>query len=376
MPRITVAAGKHDRLFVPVSAEVAAGAGGVRLVDQESQREVPFQASADGKRIAWIVDNLAAGQTRAYELGPGAAAALGGGVALQQVDGSRVEVRIGGEFFTAYHFGSDWSRPFLYPVIGPYGASVTRHYPMKEVEGERTDHPHHRSIFSAFGDVNGVNDWADVRDYGRIVTNTFRALEQGPVYGAIRVNSSWESHSGEKLLGETRDIVIYNVPSAGRVVDYDLVLTAVNGDVTFGDTKEGGILGVRVASSMDAARGGRIENSYGGVDEKETWGKRAEWCDYSGPVEGKWIGITVMDHPLSFRYPTYWHVRDYGLMTTNMFGLSAFYSDPSRRGEHTLKNGESLSFRYRIYIHRGDAAEGGVGAKYHDFISPPVVTVA
>jgi hypothetical protein len=195
------------------------------------------------------------------------------------------------------------------------------------------------------------------------------------VFGAIRVNNDWVSNAGDKIMSEIRDIVIYNLPSAIRMVDYSVVLTATDGDVHFGDTKEGGILSVRVATSMDAARGGKIENSYGGINEKETWGKRAQWCDYSGPVEGKWVGISVFDHPSNLRYPTYWHVRDYGLMTANMFGLSAFFNDPNKRGDYTLPAGHSLTFRYRLYIHTGDARIGNVKEKYHDFVNPPTVRV-
>ena len=69
----------------------------------------------------------------------------------------------------------------------------------------------------------------------------------------------------------------------------------------------------------DADKDGAIVNSYGGSQEMETWGKRAHWCDYVGPVNGKTVGITIMDSPGNFRYPTYWHVRDYGLMTANPF---------------------------------------------------------
>ena len=58
---------------------------------------------------------------------------------------------------------------------------------------------------------------------------------------------------------------------------------------------------------MEVRNGGKIENSYGGISESETWGKRAQWCDYSGPIEGRIVGVSVFDHPESFRYPTYWH---------------------------------------------------------------------
>ena len=42
----------------------------------------------------------------------------------------------------------------------------------------------------------------------------------------------------------------------------------------------------------------------------------------------------------------------------------------------TLKAGETLSLAYRIYIHPGDATDGKVREKYHDFINPPAVSLA
>ena len=380
MPRITVSAGNHHRLFVPVTAEVPAQQTfQLCLVDQESLREVPFQLDPSGTHLTFMVENLAAGQTRDYVLSEAAVSASFPGVELEQGD-DRVSVRIGGQLFTAYYFSKEIARPFLYPVLGPYGASVTRHFPMAQVEGEATDHKHHRSLYTAFGDVNGVDDWSEEPGHGRIVHTAFRGLEQGPVYAAIRTSSDWVSNAGEKVMSETRDVVIYNLPSAGRIIDYTVTLIASEGEVKFGDTKEGGILSVRVATTMDAERGGKkggkIENSYGGVNELETWGKRAEWCDYSGPVEGKWVGIAVMDHPGNLRYPTYWHVRNYGLMTANIFGLSSFYNDPERCGDYVLPAGKSLTFRYRVFVHPGDAANGSVGERYHDFINAPTTKVA
>lgn len=76
------------------------------------------------------------------------------------------------------------------------------------------------------------------------------------------------------------------------MLDYEVVFSADWDDVRFGDTKQGGILSVRVASSMDVVQSGCIENAHGGIFEKEIWGKRAAWCDYSDPVDDRWQGIT------------------------------------------------------------------------------------
>ena len=52
------------------------------------------------------------------------------------------------------------------------------------------------------------------------------------------------------------------------------------------------------------------------VGERQAWGKHADWCDYSGAVGGKDVGITLMTDPESFR-KGWFHVRDYGLMVAN-----------------------------------------------------------
>ena len=42
----------------------------------------------------------------------------------------RVRVEVERALFTEWRF-QDWVAPYFYPVIGPNGESVTRHYPMK-----------------------------------------------------------------------------------------------------------------------------------------------------------------------------------------------------------------------------------------------------
>ena len=104
------------------------------------------------------------------------------------------------------------------------------------------------------------------------------------------------------------------------------------------------MLSVRIASSMDADADGHIENAYGGRGETECFGKRAQWMDYAGPVDGKTVGVAVFDHPSSFRYPTYWHVRNYGLMHANCVRPGASSWDiPGVDGSYVLPEGARLT---------------------------------
>ena len=172
-------------------------------------------------------------------------------------------------------------------------------------------------------------------------------------------------------MSDKQNFRIYNLSEDGTIFDLDLSFIASDGDVHFGDTKEGGIMCIRVNPSMNASDGGKIENAFGGINETETWGKRANWCDYSGVVDGTEVGIAVYDHIVNPRYPTYWHVRNYGLMGSNIFGSGTFERDKSKDGSYILKEGEQMHFKFRVLIHAGDATEGNVAQKYHDFINPP-----
>ena len=87
-------------------------------------------------------------------------------------------------------------------------------------------------------------------------------------------------------------------------------------------------------------------------------------------MEGKTAGIAIFDHPSNPRYPTWWHVRTYGLFAANPFGQSQFDKLPDKEaGAFKIAPGESATFRYRFYFHEGDTAAAKVADRYADFIS-------
>jgi hypothetical protein len=117
---------------------------------------------------------------------------------------------------------------------------------------------------------------------------------------------------------------------------------------------------------------GRLVNSEG-LSGEAAWGKKALWVDCSGPVDGKVYGYALFDAPTNLRHPTTWHARTYGLLTANPFGLSSFDKN-AEKGDWTLEEGKSQTFRYRIYFHAGDEKAGGVGERFADYAQPPKAT--
>jgi hypothetical protein len=282
----------------------------------------------------------------------------------------RLRVEIDGQLFTEY-FYKDVPRPYCYPLIGPGDVAMTRNWPMKDTPGEEHDHPHHRSLWFAHGAINGYDFWSEQKAFGKTVHEDFLEVTSSTKAGVIRERNKWVAADGTVVCTDERTLRFYNPGRASeRLMDFEITLKASNGELTFGDTKEG-TMAVRLAETMrlkGKAGKGHIVNS-AGVRDGQTWGKRAEWCDYYGPVEGRTVGIAIFDHPKNPRHPTWWHVRDYGLFAANPFGQHDFESLPDKTaGNLVVPAGKSVTFRYRFYLHEGDEQQAKVAEKYQQYV--------
>lgn len=380
-PTLRLHAGPHQRRDCPVAHRWSSGHplpdGPLWLASDDGvRRPVQVGQAEDGVPVLrWIESDLDAGAVRTYRVVPGEAAAEA--MRLAEAAEGLLEVRYDERLITAYCYGAGVARPFLHPLIGPGQRRVTREIDAPPGHEEEFDHPHHRSVWVAHGDVNGVDNWSEEAGHGRTMHRSFAQREAGPVYALFAAEGRWVDASGQALLDERRRVVVYRPCPDGRVLlDVDLALTASYGPVRFADTKEAGLLAIRVAPSMQGDRGGVIENAYGALTEAETWGRPAPWCDYSGPAgagAAAIVGVAMLDHPGNPRHPTHWHVRDYGLMAANPFGLADYYDDPACDGSLELGLGQALATRYRLVLHAGDAAQGRVRACYLDYAYPPRV---
>ena len=379
MSRLEIQAGPHERVQCPVA--VPAGAENIAaLLVAGGGGTIPVQRAEDGP---WcVLPYLAAG------------AAARVAHAVCDVDtsdrvrisdqGERLEVSVDGMRWCDYHYAGQSVRSYLHPVIGPSGVPMTRAWPLAEgVPGEETDHPHHRSFWVAHGRVNGVDFWSEEAGHGYQVHGGFDAVQSGPVFGRIVQRVSWrrDAPDGAPVMEERRSLTFWNTPATARLLDLALTFHAAHGDVTFGDTKEGGLCALRVPEAIKGARGGVISNAYGGLHEAENWGQRAPWVDYSGQLtdrEGmrRSVGVAIFDHPRNPHFPTHWHVRGYGLFAANPFGLADYGSGYRRNGDWTLVAGERATFRYRVLWHAGDVSDARVGDRYLDWAAPPEVAVA
>lgn len=294
-------------------------------------------------------------------------------------EASKVTINYNGKLVTNYLFRDDAAqKPYFWPVIGPTGKPMTRAFPMKTVDGEQHDHPHHRGIWFGHQGVAGTDTWLEVasKNYederqkaflaslGSTAHTAFTEISANDKQAVIRSNNDYLDSSGKQLMADQRSM-IFQMSDGNLILDFNITLLAKYGDVELEDKKDAG-LNVRVPTSMSLKDGkGHIINSVGDRDG-DTWSKSAAWVDYHGPIQGEHLGIAFLNHPSSFRYPTRWHVRDYGLFTANPFGPKSL-DETAESGTFTLKNGESVHLRHRLIIHKGDEKAAGISEAYRAY---------
>jgi hypothetical protein len=249
-------------------------------------------------------------------------------------------------------------RPYFANVHGPGGLQVTRHHPPRPAK-DATDHDTmHPGIWLGFGDISGVDFW---RNKGRI--EHVRFTEAPTVKDdELRFVQECRLRDGDKTLATLTNRLTLAARPGGWLLVWDATFRAADAAFTFGDQEEMGF-GARVATPFTEKNGGLILNSHGQKTAQATWGKPAAWCDYSGIVDGKSGGITLMPAPANFR-ESWWHNRDYGVFVANPFGRAAL-----RQGAKStvhVKPGEPFRLRFGALLHTG--ASYDPAAAYRDYL--------
>jgi len=272
--------------------------------------------------------------------------------------GAQISFQRDGVELARYHFGQELRRPFVFPVVGPAGRSLTRLGHPHDPES----HSHHNSVWISHNDVNGVSFWDD-RGKGRILHQRIERFEDGPEEAAVLTLNAWTVEPGKVLLEERRRTAARGLPSGEWLLVIDLQLEAKDEPVVLGKTPFG-LLGVRMAKTIGVNDGGGlIRNSEGGVNEAGVFWKRARWVDCSGPITADAVeGIVLMDHPSNPNHPAFFHVRDDGWTGAAL----------THDGPRTLELRKPLRLRYALYIHRGVPAPAAIEEKWQAFAKTPL----
>ncbi|MGD9722856.1 MAG: DUF6807 family protein [Pirellulales bacterium] len=247
-------------------------------------------------------------------------------------------------------------RPYFAHLHTPGGVQVSRRHP--PVEGQdATDHAAmHPGVWLGFGDLSGADFW---RNKGAVKhVNLLEPPLIDADGGQFAVKNAYTK--GDRTVCEEVCRVRFDVGPAGYWITMDSTFSGSE-EFYFGDQEEMG-LGIRVATPITVKNGGRIVNSDGLVNESQVWGKPADWCDYSGTIDGRKVGLLIAPHPDNFRR-SWFHARDYGVLVANPFGQQAFTK--GEKSKVVVRPGESLRLRFGVLLHEGDV---DLSALYQDWL--------
>jgi hypothetical protein len=244
------------------------------------------------------------------------------------------------------------SRPYFCDVHTPAGIQVTRNHPPQE--GDLQDHAtYHPGIWLAFGDLSGADSWRGKAAVEHVEFLEKPAYARGILTFTVR-NRYWNAAHDAAICDEECTYYLTH----GR----DSYLLVVESrfssphEFVFGDQEEMG-LGVRLATPLleKTGTGACITDSAFRTTARAVWGQASEWCDYSGSIDKKNVGVTLMSHRDNFRQP-WWHARDYGLLVANPFGQQAFTKGEASR--IAIAPGTQFQLRYGVVIHDGRPGAG------------------
>lgn len=240
----------------------------------------------------------------------------------------------------------DIRRPYFANVRLKSRRQVTRNHP--PVAGkDATDHSDmHPGVWLAFGDINGQDFW---RNKARI---DHLGFSEGPTITGGRLRFATASQligSKGELIGRMENRLAAEERPSGWRLTWEAEFSPGQEALVFGDQEEMGF-GTRVFTDITEKNGGLITSSAGAKTAKATWGQPADWCDYSGTLDGAPCGVTVMTGPSNFR-PSWWHNRDYGLLVANAFGRAAMKQ--GEKSEVKVTPGRSLKLVHAATFHEG-----------------------
>jgi hypothetical protein len=266
--------------------------------------------------------------------------------------GSRIDVTIGGGFFTSYRFAIDEKYPFFFPVNGPSGASVT--------SLRNGEYPHHSSLFFGCDKLNGGNYWQEGLERGQVISQGATLEVASGREIVITDTCDWKRPGAAQPMRDTRRIVISAPSGSLRQIDFDITLEALE-DVEVMKTNHS-LFSARMDPDLTPVFGGTMVNAEGQSGEKGTFGKTSPWLACFGPRDEKTVeGLAILQHPQNPGFPSRWFTRDYGFLSpTPMFW-------PADGKSTQLAKGEKLRLRYRVLVFSDTPQSAGVAKRFSEF---------
>ncbi|HET6976415.1 MAG TPA: PmoA family protein [Pyrinomonadaceae bacterium] len=371
---VTVSAGQWDRHNTIVSFPFKSKKEDTGYLVDDQGASIPLQL--DGTTATFVLPDLKAGKSISFQLRYGAK--VGSAVELTRVQ-NRLEIKDRGQQVLSFvaepgSLPSPDIKPvflrggYIHPVFTPKGTVVTDDYP--------SDHYHHHGIWFAWTktEFEGKHpDFWNVGDgTGRVDFVKVGKTWSGPVHAGFTSFQNYVALTGAEpktALNEEWEVKVYSLGGAqAPYFLFDIVATqqcASTSPLILDEYRYGG-MGVRGNREWkDKSKVSFLTSE--GKTRADGNATRGRWCHIGGPVDGKQVGIAILDHPSNFRAPA-----PMRLNPDDPF----FNYAPSQMGRFEIDPGKQFVLRYRYVISDGPADTKLLEQLWSDYANPPAVRVS
>jgi len=225
---------------------------------------------------------------------------------------------------------------YIHPLYGPDGEVLTDDYP--------ADHAHHRAVNWSWATIRWKGEDRDLFAVRGIWARPVGMPEfrEGPAFGEITARSRWMWDDETPVVDEHATIRAYRPAEGSQSIDIEVTLTALVEDLEFAGRLEAGYSGFNLR--MAPGEGQEIVFH---CDDADVEPRRA-WADYWAVFPGGKgrTGVAILQHETIPMYPQPWRKYDH----------LNFYQPLYPGGELIpLPKGETITLRYRLWVHRGGA---------------------
>jgi len=237
---------------------------------------------------------------------------------------------------------------YIHPLFSPDGQALTDDSP--------ADHLHHHGLFWTWPVVRtrGLSTATWEPKLPRLRQFFVRWLKRDATKGSfiLSVESAWKLEGKEVVAKETATLLIHPDDKKGRLIDLEFAIDAVGGPLELQgthDQKKGyGGLCFRGAPLLTGA----VMTTDKGPLKEDAVHTPFQWADLST----KQLGLSIFVSPDHPGLPAKWMIRNSyaGIINVSWPGLASV----------VLELGKPVILRYRIYVHRGDAAAADVKAAF------------
>jgi len=238
---------------------------------------------------------------------------------------------------------------YIHPLYGLDGEVLTDDFP--------ADHVHHRGVYWAWPHVKVGDEQYDLW--------SLRGIHCKVLDGQLHINAaSLQLTNGwfvgdKQVMREAVRLVVHPATADSRAVDLELTWTPTDQPVTLSgaEGKSYGGLALRFGPRKTTVI--TTPTTRATTPQQDLVVTKLPWADLSGDLArtGKMSGAAVFvssDHP---DFPPTWMTRNYGMLAVGWPGVSP----------RTIAPGETVTCRYRIWIHRGSPSAVEINNAYEQY---------